>query len=112
MPRQKPQKSKRIPREPTAQHPIALEALKRIDNFSLPPTWVDSVSTSLRRDGLATLRCYAFVPSIEPGEKQLQLAAEVARLQTSRDLLKNMVDLWARILDYYPSRPNSPQPSA
>ena len=80
--------------------------MERVDNHSLPPIWMDSVSITMRRNGLAMMRCYAFIPAIKPGSGAApQVAAEVARLQMPTELLKSLVDLISRGLDYYPVKP-------
>ena len=52
------------------------------------------------------LRWYALIPGVTPcSDMPPQVAAEVARLQMPTELLKQLVDLVSRGLDYYPSKP-------
>jgi hypothetical protein len=62
---------------------------------------VDAINLTVRSDNIGMLRCYAFLPD---------QAFEVARLQVATNLLRSVVDLFARVIDYYPSKPIGSQP--
>lgn len=61
----------------------------------MPVLWCDATVFSLRDDGIGLMQFYAITPDA---------SVEVARIQTSRQHVKNMVDLFCKTLDYYPDK--------
>lgn len=83
---------------------VSFQSLHKHDNHLLPIMWIDALNLSLRSDQdgsrWATMRGYAYVPDSE-------LACEVVRLQCTGKLLKQIVDLIAKAIDYYPTKPSA-----
>ena len=67
-------------------------------NPALQTVWVDRMAMLVRANPDAVvLRFYSALP---------EMAVECARLQTSVALARNIIDVLARNLDYYPTKPD------
>lgn len=76
---------------------MSLETLARVSNPVTPAIWVDTCTVAMRGDiPVAMIQFFHLLP---------EAAVEVARIQTSQDSIKAMINLFARLTDYYPARP-------
>ena len=73
--------------------------LPKESDESLRLMWFDTMNITSRGDiPVVTLRFHAAL-----GDEKL---CEVCRLQTGTMQIKSMVDVFCRVLDYYPEKPN------
>jgi hypothetical protein len=71
-------------------------------NPTLPVVWVDSFSVAISGDN-GMLRFYTILPDGN---------IEVARIRSSRQFLKGLVDVIADLTDYYPQKPSPTTPTS
>lgn len=91
---------------PPAEQDSAQSAITQINLAQIPVTtnphiqsaWVDSMNLFLRSDApVAMLRFLAIVPP--------NTMMEVARIHTTTDHLKKIIDVLCKNLDHYPTKP-------
>jgi len=75
----------------------------KLASSSLPTIWVDSMQMLVREaPPVVMLRFFTFTP---------EAAIEIARLQTPVTHIRQMIDVMARSINYYPQRPAPPSPT-
>ena len=83
---------------------ISTATTKMVENDHLPLLWVDSASFQHRSDvPITMIRFFSLV-----NDKSI----EMARIQTSHQHLRALVDTLARVTGHYPTRPDTSTSSA
>jgi hypothetical protein len=87
---------------------IQTGSVPRMDRPDLPTIWVDRMMINLRTEpDLATLRFYTFLMNLDNAT-----TVEVSRLQTSVDHVRQIINVLARTINYYPTPESAAEKNA